>query len=211
MFMVLVKCTTDRIKLIGCLMILLMVMLLGAPELRCVNEEYVGSAVAVSLEDGGRWALTAKHCIKKPKGKIELHCFENGVYHTFKARLYCVSESHDVCLLEVLSCDTDCEWKTVELADIDYVYKKGSVVESWGCANGRDPDKRIHKVVKELDNIILDTENTIGRSGGPLYNAEGKLIGIASTSTVGSWVVDDVVLPHSCDYVSVKGIWSLFQ
>ena len=81
------------------------------------------------------------------------------------------------------------------------------LVEAGGCNNGRDPDKRTHRVVKELDNVILDTENTIGRSGGPLYNPEGKLIGIASTSTIGSW--DG--LPHSCDYVSVKGIWSLFK
>lgn len=83
---------------------LFIVMLVGAPELRCVNEGYVGSAVAVELEGNDKWAITAKHCIKKPKGKIELHCFEDGVYYTCKARVYCVSESHDVCLLEVLEC-----------------------------------------------------------------------------------------------------------
>mgnify|MGYP006372635683 CR=1 FL=1 len=188
---------------------LFIALLVSAPELRCVNEGYVGSAVAVDLEGDGKWAITAKHCIKKPKGKIELHCFDDGVYYTCKARVYCVSDNHDVCLLEVLECD--CEWKTVKLADIGYEYNKGLVVESWGCAHGRDPDKRTHKIVKELDNVILDTENTIGRSGGPLYSPEGKLIGIASTSTVGSWEVDNVVLPHSCDYVSVKGIWSLFR
>ena len=47
---------------------LFIVMLVSAPELRCVNEGYVGSAVAVELEDNGKWAITAKHCIKKPKG-----------------------------------------------------------------------------------------------------------------------------------------------
>lgn len=66
--------------------------------------------------------------------------------------------------------------------------------------------------------------NEVGRSGGPIFSVDGRLVGVASTSTSQPWLVvlgrglsgagserAETVSGGTSDYVPPSGLWSLWS
>lgn len=166
--------------------------------MRLRHGDYAGSAVAVKLEqppEGGiGWALTAAHVFKAGKAPIVLHGFDYDAdgkierYHEFPAKIYRIDHQNDLALLEVFASKSDGVLRPAPLAPRDYQYSIHDALMSYGCAGGRDPDAKPYLPVTHLTDpnytraIIVDDGNKQGRSGGPLFNSKGQIVGIASAS-----------------------------
>jgi len=199
--------------------------------LRFKSGHNVGSAVAVDLEsvEPGQigWALTAKHVLFSRTAPVVLHSFdwsESGEalrYHAWPAKVSHVSEDNDLALLAVFPCESDGVWRPAKLAPLDYRYSVADPLLSCGCPGGRDPDHFRCSPVAHRATLSVDRDNVLGRSGGPLFDGKGRIVGIASTRTVGQWTTETVnvlgrdekpvTLPASSDFVPVDRIWSLWK
>ena len=199
--------------------------------LRFKSGQNVGSAVAVDLEavEPGSvgWALTAKHVLAGRDVPVVLHSFdwsEDGEplrYHAWPAKVTHVSDQDDLCLLAVFPCESDGVWRPAKLAPASYRYNVADPLASFGCAFGRDPDRLECLPVAHRSTVSVDKDNRLGRSGGPLFDSKGRIVGIASTRTVGQWTTETVnvvgrderplTLPASSDFVPIDRIWSLWK
>lgn len=205
--------------------------------LRLRHGDYAASAVAVSLEappaGGIGWAITAHHVPKGGNAPIMLHVFEYEgdkpvKYHEFPAKLYSSIEKHDLALLTVYANETGGKWSPVVLAAEDYRFSVHDPLEAYGCGGGRDPVLKWYLPVTHYKDrrstaaVIVDDGIERGRSGGPIFNSAGKVVGVASASTDRFDTFDVVVnvegrgpgpisLRNSGYYTPIDAIWELFK
>lgn len=222
-----------RLAALTWLLLLCSTLTAGEPResaLRFHQGDHVASAVAVDLESippgAVGWALTARHVLKRGPVPITLHSYdwssdgEPEQFHEWPAVVSHVSDRHDLALLIVRPGKSAGRWVPAKLAKRTYEYTLADRLRSYGCAGGRDPDEMFCRAVSHGSTLTVDRDNILGRSGGPLFNSAGHIVGIASTRTVGAWTVtparvvgrdsQPITLPASSDFVPVDGIWSLW-
>lgn len=134
-----------------------------------------GSGVIIS-EDG--YVLTAGHVSVAP-GRRVVFIFPDG--KRAQGKTLGVNVGVDAGLMKITD---EGPWPFVEMGDIDSV-KTGSWVVAMGHPGGFDAERsvvsRLGRVIRVRD-TVMQTDCTIigGDSGGPLFDLDGKVIGIHS-------------------------------
>ncbi len=134
-----------------------------------------GSGVIIS-EDG--YVLTAAH-VSGGSGKPVVFILPGG--RRLTGTSLGVIKEYDAGLLKI---HTTGKWPAAEMGDSDSI-KTGDWCLSLGHPNGymysRNPVARIGRIVTKRENVIqTDCILVGGDSGGPLFNMQGKVIGIHS-------------------------------
>jgi S1-C subfamily serine protease len=145
------------------------------PSIVCVNGQ--GSGVIVS-KDG--YVLTAGHVIAGQAGRECTLTFADG--KTVKAKALYTNSSADSGLIKIN--EEDKEWPFVEMghsADLkpgDWCIARG---HPGGFKKGRDPVVRLGRITTPgAAMLVHDCALVGGDSGGPLFDMNGKVIGIES-------------------------------
>ncbi len=133
-----------------------------------------GSAVIVTPEG---YALTAAHVIERPGRKVQV-AFADGTFAT--ARTLGVDLRLDVGLIKL---DGQGPWPCVERAEVGAV-NHGDWVVALGHPGGFDPARpvvvRLGRVIRLRPVVGIQSDCALigGDSGGPLFDLEGKVVGI---------------------------------
>jgi hypothetical protein len=145
------------------------------PSIVCVNGQ--GSGVIVT-RDG--YVLTGGHVIAGQAGRECTLTFSDG--KTVKAKALYTNSSVDSGLIKII--EDDKEWPFVEMghsADLkpgDWCIARG---HPGGYKKGRDPVVRLGRITKPGDTALVhDCALVGGDSGGPLFDINGRVIGIES-------------------------------
>lgn len=134
-----------------------------------------GSGVIIS-EDG--YVLTAGHVVSEP-GRRVTFVFPDG--STARGESLGINIGIDAGLAKITQ---EGKWPFVEMGEMDEV-KSGAWVVAMGHPGGFDIDRpivaRLGRVVR-VRSTVIQTDCTIigGDSGGPLFDLDGKVIGIHS-------------------------------
>ena len=134
-----------------------------------------GSGVIIS-EDG--YVLTAGHVAVEP-GRPVTFVFPNG--KTARGRSLGVNIGMDAGLMKITD---EGKWPHVEMGDMKNI-KPGAWVIAMGHPGGFDKDRpivaRLGRVYRVRDSVIQSDCTIIGGdSGGPLFDLDGKVVGIHS-------------------------------
>ena len=151
---------------------------------RIRNGNAIGSGVIVSSEIGSTIIITAKHVVAdSPEVMIQL--FRDSLTEVFKAKVICLSDTHDLALVEI----TDnrrplpCSVGFADSADVE----KGDLLYSIGCSLGAPPSLLIGSAHGQYEQGIITTPYPKqGRSGGGLFNDRFELVGICSAQSIQS-------------------------
>ncbi len=149
----------------------------------------MGSGVVIS-EDG--YILTAAHVVSEP-GKEMLVKFPNG--RLTRAMSLGLHTSADGALAKIME---DFEWPYAPLADKDEAAEPGDWCLAVGHPGGFDinraPPVRLGRVI-DVRSTVIRTDCPImgGDSGGPLFDLEGRVIGIHSR--IASDVTENLHVP----------------
>lgn len=153
-----------------------------------VDDETVCLGTVVHLDEGSLWVLTARHCVlfaaeTEGRGEVErISVQTNG------------GRSHPVRALEVLPDDDPVVGGASDLALLSVsASAPGSASESMSerivtareTVLGVSDDTWVSGVARRVAAGLLYTSVPLcpGDSGGPLFDAEGALVGVASWST----------------------------
>ncbi len=134
-----------------------------------------GSGVIIS-EDG--YVLTAGHVAAEPDREVTL-VFSDG--KTVRGKTLGINVAIDAGLIKITD---EGKWPFVEMSDMQGL-KEGSWVVAMGHPGGFDPERpmvtRLGRVYR-VRSTVIQTDCTIigGDSGGPLFDLDGKVVGIHS-------------------------------
>lgn len=134
-----------------------------------------GSGVIVS-PDG--YVVTAAHVLKKPEGRIQV-VMSDG--RRAAAKLVGILEDHDIAVLKITKRGP---WPYRELGG-EELPRRGSVCLATGVPGGqrrdRPPPLRVGAVTDHTAALLRTTcALTMGDSGGPLFDLDGRVIGVHS-------------------------------
>lgn len=145
-----------------------------------------GSGVVVDSRDGEALVLTCGHLFRgaAPNAEVAVDLFDGPDVQTTTGRLLSADEHADVALVVVrtagrLPCAPILpQGETVAVGDVAYAV---------GCDQGRDPSVwRTHvTAINKYEgpaNIEAAREPVLGRSGGGLFDGQGRLIGICNAA-----------------------------
>jgi serine protease Do len=134
-----------------------------------------GSGVVIS-EDG--YVLTAAHVCNEPNRDVRF-TFPDG--KTARGKTLGANHEIDAGLMKI---NGDGPWSHVEMGDLDEA-KLGDWVLTLGHPGGFDPERslvvRLGRIIRlSSDSVQTDCTLTAGDSGGPLFDMNGRVIGIHS-------------------------------
>lgn len=137
-----------------------------------------GTAVIIKNTEQGALALTCAHLFKHGATEISVESFENGIPTKHTGSLLRQDREADLALIQLKDSG---ELPSVSVAPRDYVVRIRQNVCSIGGPNAlvptRDSVQAIDKFVGP-HNIVCGKQPEVGRSGGPLFDGRGALIGI---------------------------------
>jgi serine protease Do len=147
-----------------------------------------GSGVIIS-EDG--FVLTAGHVIGRPGREVSITLHDGK---SVKGVTLGVDRDDDSGLVKITESGP---WPAVEMADADDIFPGQWCVSAGhpgGLTDGRGAVVRLGRVLFKNDEVVCtDCALVGGDSGGPLFNLEGKVIGIHSR--IGSRLTDNFHVP----------------
>ena len=181
-------------------MCIILTLALLTQDLRFTNNGNVGTAVAVELEDNNWWALTAKHCYSG-SGKCYV---DNLSCEPYKFG------NDDVLLLKVEKSD-NFNWKPRRLEVKSYKYSGKYTGVGYTLGAKTPTTYNFIFIQNNPTKVIVSGFNEVGRSGGPLYSPEGKIVGILSTTTIGGFQYQSGYHEKSSDFVNLQAIWSIWE
>lgn len=134
-----------------------------------------GSGVIIS-EDG--YVLTAGHVVGKPNRKVQIILHDGRIVN---GKTLGMNNGIDSGLIKI----TDKEkWPHAEMGDSEHLQNGQWLLATGhpgGYEPGREPVLRLGRVLASSDSVII-TDCTLvgGDSGGPLFDMQGKVVGIHS-------------------------------
>ncbi len=159
----------------------------GCVRIRVQDKEGVnfGSGTVIASKTGNTLILTCGHIFRNldDKSKIEVDVFSHSRLNrraTFVGKVLHFNLEADVGLLSI---PTDRALHILPVAGLNTPIKPGQMVSSVGCGGGENPSRQIHRITAlnrylGPDNIECTGVPVQGRSGGGLYDEEGRTIGV---------------------------------
>ena len=148
------------------------------------NGQSIGSGTFIDSRDGQSLILTCGHIFRdsKGQGRITVDTFERGSRRELTGRLVHYDLVRDIGLVSVRTGRTV---ETAELAVAGHVTKTGDSVLSIGCDGGRPPAAHWSRVmavdaIVGPPNLQVSGQPEVGRSGGGLFDAQGRVIGVCN-------------------------------
>ncbi|HEX3870204.1 MAG TPA: trypsin-like peptidase domain-containing protein [Pirellulales bacterium] len=146
----------------------------------------VGSGTIIDSRAGEALILTCGHIFRSSqgKGKIAVDLFGNDAAQGLPARMVGYDLEKDIALVSIRP---SVPVTVALLAELDYKAKQGEPVISVGCDHGADPTvqrTRVTAIDKFLgpSNLQVDGQPVQGRSGGGLFTADGRVIGVCNAA-----------------------------
>lgn len=142
----------------------------------------VGSGTVVDSRPGRTLIVTCGHIFRgmDQSSKVEVDLFDGGTHRKYVGTVVRYDDKADVGLVAV---PTDAAVPSVEVLPPTLAPQRGDRVACIGCSGGADPTREqltitaINKYTGP-DNIECTGVPVQGRSGGGLFDADGRLIGV---------------------------------
>ncbi len=160
--------------------------------LRVYDGQGFGAGTGTIIDTHGNEALvlTCGHLFRETKGqgKIEVDLFVGGQTQTVQGQMVDYdADNHDIALVVI---QPGFAVQPVKIMAFDQQLKNGQPVFSYGCDRGDDPSRRdtritgLNKYNQHLgaSNIEIAGAPIDGRSGGGLFDAQGRLIGVCNAA-----------------------------
>jgi thiol-disulfide isomerase/thioredoxin len=154
------------------------------------NGHGAGTGTIVDVQGEEALVLTCGHLFRdtKGQGRIEVDLFVGGETRTVDGQLVDYdSENRDIALVAIRPGFPIQAVKVIGLNDLPVA---GDVAFSFGCDRGADPTRRDTRVTgvnkynqqKGASNLEIAGAPIDGRSGGGLFDSQGRLIGVCNAA-----------------------------
>lgn len=150
----------------------------------------VGTGTVVDVHGDEALVMTCGHLFRDTdgKGRIEVDVFYAGETKTVAGQLidYDANERD----IAVVAIQPGVPMKAVEMIRVGEKPRTGQSVFSFGCDRGADPSRRDTRVTAvdkynqhiNMSNLEIDGAPIDGRSGGGLFDMQGRLIGVCNAA-----------------------------
>jgi thiol-disulfide isomerase/thioredoxin len=149
-----------------------------------------GTGTIVDVHGEEALVLTCGHLFRdtKGQGRIEVDLFVSGETRTVDAQLIDYdADSRDIALVAIRP---GFAVQPVKVISPDQLPASGDVAFSFGCDRGADPSRRDTRVTgvnkynqdKGASNLEIAGAPIDGRSGGGLFDTQGRLIGVCNAA-----------------------------
>ncbi len=149
-----------------------------------------GTGTIIDTHGDEALVLTCGHLFRETKGegKIEVDLFVGGQVHTVIGQV--IDYDADTRDIALVSIRPGMAVQPVQVISDNQRVSNGAVAFSFGCDRGDDPtrrDTRITGVDKYnqhlgVSNLEIDGASIDGRSGGGLFDEQGRLIGVCNAA-----------------------------
>ncbi|QDV10339.1 Thioredoxin-1 [Rosistilla oblonga] len=160
--------------------------------IRVREQGAVGVATGTIIDTHGEEALvlTCGHVFRDSQGKapIEVELFIQGQIHTVPGQLIDYeAKTRDIALVSI---KPGFPVQPVPVISKDQLPTSGTAAFSFGCDRGADPTRRdtritaVNKYNQHLgaSNLEIAGAPTIGRSGGGLFDHQGRIVGVCNAA-----------------------------
>ncbi|QDV71497.1 thioredoxin 2 [Rosistilla carotiformis] len=160
--------------------------------IRVREQGAVGVATGTIIDTHGQEALvlTCGHVFRDSEGKapIEVELFVQGQIHTVPGQLIDYdAKTRDIALVSI---QPGFPIQPVPVITKDQLPASGVAAFSFGCDRGADPSRRdtritaVNKYNQHLgaSNLEIAGAPTIGRSGGGLFDHQGRIVGVCNAA-----------------------------
>ena len=149
-----------------------------------------GAGTGTIIDTNGEYALvlTCGHLFRENqgKGKVEADLFIHGQTKTVLGEVLDFdADDRDIALVQI---KPGFQVQPVPLLSKGQAPQKGQRVFSSGCDRGDDPSRRdtritgVNKYVHNTSNIEIQGAHIDGRSGGGLFDEQGRLLGVCNAA-----------------------------
>jgi thiol-disulfide isomerase/thioredoxin len=149
-----------------------------------------GTGTIIDTHDGEALVLTCGHLFRdtQGKGKIEVDLFVGGQVRTVAGQVLDFDpDTRDIALVIIRP---EVAVQPVRVISDSQRVSNGTVAFSFGCDRGDDPTRRdtritgVNKYNQHLgvSNLEIDGAPIEGRSGGGLFDEQGRLIGVCNAA-----------------------------
>lgn len=166
----------------------------------------VGTGTIIHSTAGKSIILTCAHLFQNmtTKPQVEVDIFQNGASNRYPATILGGSHDLDLAVLQIQNAQP---LPVVELCRQPETFKPGQPVFSLGCDNGQPPSLLQSKIIQVNrynghSNLTCEKDPVQGRSGGGLFDEQGRLLAVCSAA--------DRVSKEGL-YMSIPAITSLLQ
>ena len=148
----------------------------------------VGTGTIIDTKGEYALVLTCGHLFRENqgKGRLDIELFVGGQTKTVPGRVLDYdAEDRDIALVEI---KPGFEVQPVPLLSKGQPLQSGQSVYSFGCDRGDDPSRRdsritgVNKYTHNQSNVEIDGAPIDGRSGGGLFDQQGRLIGVCNAA-----------------------------
>jgi thiol-disulfide isomerase/thioredoxin len=165
-----------------------------------------GSGTVIDASGEEALVLTCGHIFRDSngQGRVSVDLFGPGAPQGVAGRVLCFDLKSDVGLV---SFRPGCRIEAAQVAAATYQARRGNPVINIGCNNGSEPSLRT-SYVTSLDkflgppNLQVAGQPVQGRSGGGLFSADGRVIGVCNAADP----ADNEGL-----YAALPSIWSQLE
>lgn len=151
------------------------------------NSIAYGTGTVVNVHGNQALVLTCGHLFRdiKPDAKLSVDVYYGGQPVTVPAQV--VSYNAKDCDIGLMEFQMPQPIQPVKIAPLNEAPQIGDVAFSYGCDRGADPTRRdtqIKRINRYLGaaNVEIHGAPVVGRSGGGLFDAQGRLIGVCNAA-----------------------------
>lgn len=150
----------------------------------------VGTGTVIDVHGEEALVMTCGHLFRDTdgKGRIEVDVFHGGQVKTVAGQL--IDYDADDKDIAVVAIQPGVAMEPVEVIKVGESTRTGQVAFSFGCDRGDDPTRRDTRITgvnkynqhKGMSNLEIDGAPIDGRSGGGLFDQQGRLIGVCNSA-----------------------------
>ena len=145
----------------------------------------IGTGTIIASEPGSAFILTCAHFflgLKVGNTITTVEVFRDGVPEKFSATVVGRDHNLDLAILKIQSPE---KLPTVSVTETAPDLQQDQILNSFGCDGGKVPSKKAVMLIEENryegpGNLVCSTDPASGRSGGGLFDTDGRLVGVCS-------------------------------
>jgi thiol-disulfide isomerase/thioredoxin len=144
-----------------------------------------GTGTIIASEPGSAVILTCAHFflgLKIGDTTTTVEVFRDGVPEKFSATVVGGDHNLDLAILRIQSPE---KLPAVPVTEVAPDLQQDQILNSFGCDGGKVPSKKAVMLIEENryegpGNLVCSTDPASGRSGGGLFDTDGRLVGVCS-------------------------------